>query len=513
MKHTNNASNVNQKNMASRTKKIAAIAGLTMTAGMVLSEISPVVVEAAVAPNLESTSNQVPESIVNVGKGFSIMTLFPKGDLHIGEGKLINKSLSEILPIKPSEIRSISIDGKVIANNDSSNLFSNLPKLNNIIGLENLDTSEVTTMDRMFENDGSLSRLNIASLNVGNVTSMKNMFSNTSINMLDFSSWICNPNLNTENIFKDSPINGLKIPKTMILTNTGLKKSLNQSSGLEDAWFESSSNIPLQDSKILTVENIEKNHSKNNIGRASSYTRQNGEFVTQLVTFYIHKNGKMSTITSPVTGKIKTQMYINTPTISGYSKSKDKILITFNKDNAMAHPGEIIYYKALSSSNTNNNSIPSNENSSNDKGPSSNNSEKPTILVNRVHRKITIHTSKKLASLFNSKFELLPSRQLSAGSEWFSDKEMVKDGKTYYRVSTDEWVQAEDSYEYSENKAVITMKNDSNKSLVNSRGQKVENRSLAKGTAWQTDRTIKINGKLYHRVSTNEFVAASDVQA
>ena len=81
-------------------------------------------------------------------------------------------------------IKHINITGRVtVANGDASHLFGSSRSYNplssslqDITGLNNLDTSNVTNMEAMFASDRGLTTLNISSFNTGNVTDMRNMF-------------------------------------------------------------------------------------------------------------------------------------------------------------------------------------------------------------------------------------------------------------------------------------------------------------------------------------------------
>ena len=70
---------------------------------------------------------------------------------------------------------------------DISEMFSN-STATEIIGLENLDTSKVTNMRRMFEGS-NVDSLNLSGFNTSNVTDMEDMFSDSSILTLDLSSF------------------------------------------------------------------------------------------------------------------------------------------------------------------------------------------------------------------------------------------------------------------------------------------------------------------------------------
>ena len=67
-------------------------------------------------------------------------------------------------------------NGGVIANYNSSNLFCNFSKLTEIENINLLDTSNVTTMNDMFEYCGNLINLDLSSFDTSNVTNMRGMF-------------------------------------------------------------------------------------------------------------------------------------------------------------------------------------------------------------------------------------------------------------------------------------------------------------------------------------------------
>ena len=74
------------------------------------------------------------------------------------------------------ELTQIIIDPGVIANQDSSYLFEYLNKLQKIIGLANLDTTNVTNMSYMFNSCQNLTSLDLSNFNTTDVTDMSNMF-------------------------------------------------------------------------------------------------------------------------------------------------------------------------------------------------------------------------------------------------------------------------------------------------------------------------------------------------
>ncbi|NUF99092.1 BspA family leucine-rich repeat surface protein [Lactobacillus mellis] len=78
-----------------------------------------------------------------------------------------------------------------MANQNSSGLFRNLKHLQTVQGLENLDTSQVTNMSRMFEYCESLTKLDLGSWNTSNVENMSWMFNEcTNLIELNLDNWV-----------------------------------------------------------------------------------------------------------------------------------------------------------------------------------------------------------------------------------------------------------------------------------------------------------------------------------
>ena len=98
--------------------------------------------------------------------------------------------------VNTDEIETIKIeDGPIIFKGDASSLFANLPNLKKIEGLNNLDTTNVTSMKQMFANDPKLTSLDLSKFDTSNVTDMMGMFTNdSSLTSLDVSKF------NTSNV-------------------------------------------------------------------------------------------------------------------------------------------------------------------------------------------------------------------------------------------------------------------------------------------------------------------------
>ena len=103
------------------------------------------------------------------------------GTLGTPEG---NEGIGSLDAAFEQQLTQIVIDSGVIANQNSSGLFRNLKNVQTIQGLENLDTSQVTNMSRMFEYCESLTKLNLSSWNTSNVENVSWMF-NECTNLFD----------------------------------------------------------------------------------------------------------------------------------------------------------------------------------------------------------------------------------------------------------------------------------------------------------------------------------------
>lgn len=121
----------------------------------------------------------------------------------------------------------------------------------------------------------------------------------------------------------------------------------------------------------------------------------------------------------------------------------------------------------------------------------------------------------------------ITNRALGNNTPWQTDQTKEINGETYYRVATNEWVDAKylsnnNSSDSSQTDAttnmnVIKVNNNSGSYVqilaLQSDGtmKNVTNRALGNNTSWQTDQTKDIDGITYYRVATNEWVAATFV--
>lgn len=110
------------------------------------------------------------------------------------------------------------------------------------------------------------------------------------------------------------------------------------------------------------------------------------------------------------------------------------------------------------------------------------------------------------------------SRALGSGTTWATHDQIVfKDNAgnvtgLYYRVSTTEYVKASDVYFYAPAVQNVKVVSQQPASLVDHTGRPITSRALAQNTKWYSDQVIKIGGRIYYRVATDEFAALGSVE-
>ena len=88
------------------------------------------------------------------------------------------------------DINVIKFTGAITAGTSLNSLFRNLRNVTTIEGLENFNTSNVTTMPSLFSGASSLESLNLLTWNTSNVTNMHSLFAGaSSLESLDLSTW------------------------------------------------------------------------------------------------------------------------------------------------------------------------------------------------------------------------------------------------------------------------------------------------------------------------------------
>lgn len=135
-------------------------------------------------------ANQPRANIATGVFGTSSWNIDTAGVLHIGAGEFKKSENRSPWYQYSKQITSISFDGPVKAHSNSSQLFENLDKVTAINNLNQLDTSNATSIRGMFSNTTSLTSLDLSHFNTSRVTDMAFIFNGMkSLVQLDVSSF------------------------------------------------------------------------------------------------------------------------------------------------------------------------------------------------------------------------------------------------------------------------------------------------------------------------------------
>ena len=606
-----------------RTSKIAAIAGLTMTCGMVLTQLSPLATSNVLAaekavldsknilesnPTTKSSdedggftfpsddhddgsdNHQVTTPPIDNGNGGR-----PGAQVHIdpapsNDGKTIEelsnqlvftvynfKDLETLSKMKNRKtIKKIEITRDFQLPTDASGLFKNFISLTEIDGLNHLNTYNVRNLDQMFmgcaslENvdlsnfntslvtsmndmfkDSGITTVNVSNLDVHNVQTMEGMFANTNLTRLDLSAWKPSSYTDMRNIIKDSSrLESVKVNTNIDVNHFGFARNmnwlyydkLNDVQVKDTSIIESSSPNKLYEGtteffKLVPSKDEPANNIKDKIQLSTNISTPAWTITIQgLVNTIVDAGvqdipGYISNKSSVKAIVLKNGIYIIDPKNAGHVEftSENTDMSTSKPDPQKPNPHVPTPGKPTPPTSTkptspaNPKPAPSTNTKPSKPGTTNPIETKPNlttdepddlqIIFNVLTRNISTHGGKgsmKLYNVVDGKELKMSNRSISAGTDWYSDKELTFKGEKYFRVSTNEWVSAKDVYEYTNKKQIVKTKADSRKAVVNSQG-KMSTRGLSKNTPWASDRVVFINGKTYFRVSTNEFVSTDDV--
>jgi len=239
--------------------------------------------------------------------------------------------------------------------------------------------------------------------------------------------------------------------------------------------------------KILTTDNI-------------IYTAIPGSSITADVTI---PSNLGSQIVHNVTGQVGKNITIKVPVLSGYTANKQTVTAIANNgkiitNDTVLYTKNIVHHNSSSSHHTN--KVPSDTNN---------------VHLDRINIDISTFSDQPNVELYawdsGHIMNIIKNRELAHGTDWFSDEKLTINNKSYYRVSTNEWVDVNKVYQYVEKHENIQVNNNSNKMLYKAEGSKVKNRELSRNSNWYSDRIGYINGDKYYRVATNEFVKPNDI--
>jgi len=110
-------------------------------------------------------------------------------------------------------------------------------------------------------------------------------------------------------------------------------------------------------------------------------------------------------------------------------------------------------------------------------------------------------------SLVNSTNKDVSDRMLKGDSDWFTDRYTYINDQKYYRVASNEWVNADDVFEYQPIDLVVQPT--SNAKLYDDRGNFIKN---SPSYSLKTDKISTINGIKMYRVATNQWLPVTDAE-
>lgn len=469
--------------------------------------------------------------------------------LHFGPGEFASGSWTKDSELK-SSITEITFDSDVTANRISTSLFSGMSKLVNINNIDRLDGSNIMKIDVMFAGDESLKTIDLTFLK-GTIFSVPSyaqasllLGSNFKLQKL-----IIPENLDlSRSIFpktaswrkvgsgtEDNPQgNIIKSPKSPIST-TGVSEAgtyIRITAGtltvpiyretVEDGVVKLS---PDGNTDALDIERLYGSGKTEFILPDSVGPKENGNSTrNEKILVVTDDDGNISLPTgdpsesnsviyriNPVTADVKIPsnegdqivkdqtgkpgeiIDVTVPQLKGYTSDKKTIKATVGDKEIIANE-KVTYTKIPSGSH----------------GGSSN-SNLPTSETSDVNIYVQTFYDRNAARLYDNDGHLVENRALRPNSGWFADKKLTRNGTSYYRVATHEWVKMNDVYVYTPHQSFIRTNPDSNKQIVNAHQELITNRQLASNSEWITDMYTYMTGAKYYRIANNEFVKADDI--
>jgi len=413
----------------------------------------------------------------------------------------VHTNIADTTPIANWKMSNVSDMYGMLSNTklkSVSNLNWDLSKVEDISGLlsdnnnlEKVDLSSIQTagnltdISEMFRNDPLLTSVDISSLNTKNVITSDDVFTNSnSLKKINFGSNFVLPNSAI-----DIPTHGIKKTSENAPVWIGTEAGQPNDGTIPDSEVNSTN-------KVKGTYNFKGTSKTNNV--------------------IIRSNIGEQTV-KDVSGMVGETVSVKVPTVSGYKADQDIIHAIVNQDGSITPTPDtyVTYTRTSTSGNTGNNHNSNNTNNSNNN--SYDNTDEHTndsLNIFKENNLISTHFDHSYFTLFNlndNKMTKSNTRSLAKGTDWRSDQYVVVNGDKYYRVSTNEWINADSVYVYVPNKRVVTVTDKYDAGLLNASGKRVTNRGLAKGSSWRSDRIATLNGSTYFRVATNEFLSINDI--
>ncbi|WP_375270038.1 hypothetical protein DOK67_0001195 [Enterococcus sp. DIV0212c] len=135
---------------------------------------------------------------------------FKKGDFPATSYSINIQKLIQEGQLKGEKVKKIKFEDTVSLNKDSQYLFAYLNELEEIEGIEKLNTSKVTNMSTMFYRT-KITSLDLNTWDTSNVTNMSSMFKETKLKALNVSNWNISKVTQLSEMFSSSTVESLDL--------------------------------------------------------------------------------------------------------------------------------------------------------------------------------------------------------------------------------------------------------------------------------------------------------------
>lgn len=199
----------------------------------------------------------------------------------------------------------IQTDGQIIANRNSEFLFSGFTELQSIEGLDNLNTSNATTIRDMFGGCSKLTSLDLSNFDTSSVTNMQGLFWKcSSLTTLDLSSFDTSNVTNMQGIFhyceKLETLDLANFNTSKVITMSSLFSNCNKLKAVNVSTFDTS-NVTIMNNMFSNCQSLmELDLSNFNTGNVTTMSEM----------FKYCKNLKSLDISSFNTSKVNNMAYM-----------------------------------------------------------------------------------------------------------------------------------------------------------------------------------------------------------
>lgn len=395
------------------------------------------------------------------------------------------------------------------------NMFSSARVTNINMPNFKVDSDKITSAVSTFQSTAA-DTVSIPNFDGSKIKDWTRAFEEANINKLDISKWNMSPVSGAE-MFYGAIIKQISLgPTNKFLKDTNLAFKENEDGSgvpaLDNKWVSISKDGVVDPTMTFYARSISEDghygvdHYYDGSGKTGVKTFVPDVDITDKVTLNVPTtvDGKADEdVTYPdLYGKVGVPITLDVPEKKGYQADKKTITATVT-DNGITID-DVINYTKIPIGGT---------------GGTSQNifiSDRPQVAT--TPQRISIYPDQGNVTLYKQegqKFVPITNRELVAGSGWYYDKVAHVGSENsdmkYYRVSTNEWVRANQAYLYQPNKVVIRTKAGDPKQLIHAEGTLATSRMISPNTDWYSDLIGDLGEGQYYRVATNEFVNKADV--